>query len=110
MDKSSTEDGLPWGESPIDLAQEHDATLQDGWRWAWGVLISSSLALALFNSHAIANWADQLPPNDFTAPIVMAADAWHDKAGQLGLNTVVDSVERWADAARGEAPPAAGQD
>jgi hypothetical protein len=104
MTDSPNEDGLPWGESPIDLADEASPTLQNGWRWTWGVLISSSLALALFNSHAIANWADQLPPNDLTAPIVMAADAWHDQAGRLGLNAMVDAVQRWADRARGEAP------
>jgi hypothetical protein len=98
------DDGLPWGESPIDLAEEDSATVQTGWRWAWGVLGSSSLALVLFNSHALANWADQLPPNDLTAPIVTAADAWHDQAGKLGLNTVVDGVERWAKSARGDEP------
>ncbi|MFD2779920.1 hypothetical protein ACFS32_00835 [Novosphingobium pokkalii] len=78
------------------------AGVQTGWRWAWGVLGSSSLALVLFNSHALANWADQLPPNDLTAPIVTAADAWHDQAGKLGLNTVVDSVDRWTKSARGD--------
>lgn len=101
------DDGLPWGESPIDLDQEADPALQTGWHWAWGVLASSSLALVLCNSHALANWANQLPPNDLTAPIVMAADTWHDTAGRWGLNTVVDGVERWADGARGEAPAGA---
>lgn len=93
-------DGLPWGESPIDLAGEADATLQTGWRWTWGLLGASSVALVLFNSHALANWADRLPPSALVAPIVTAADAWHEQAGRLGLNTVVDTVADWAKALR----------
>lgn len=98
------DDGLPWGESPIDLADEEDAALQGGSGWTWAMLAASSLALVAFNSHAIANWADQLPPNALTAPIIGAAERWHDTAGRLGLNRVVDGVERLATRWRGDPP------
>jgi len=96
------EDGLPWGESPIDLAEEDDAALQTGWGWIWGVLASSSVALALFNAHAVRNWAEQLPPNAMTAPIVAAAEHWYDTADRLGLNRMVDAAERAAKALRAD--------
>lgn len=96
------DDGLPWGESPIDLAEEDDAALQTGWGWIWGVLASSSVALALFNAHAVRNWAEQLPPNAMTAPIVAAAEHWYDTADRLGLNRMVDGAERAAKVLRGD--------
>lgn len=96
------DDGLPWGESPIDLAEEDDAALQTGWGWIWGVLASSSVVLALFNAHAVRNWAEQLPPSAMTAPIVAAAEHWYDTADRLGLNRMVDGAERAAKALRGD--------
>ncbi|WP_157099121.1 hypothetical protein [Novosphingobium rosa] len=127
--------GLPWGDSPIDLSEEepgevkfltpeaaeeldtaddalsdmgpHERTaawevpgIKAGLGWVSGAVAVSTLALLGLNSHALANWADQLPVMSVTAPVVSAADGWHDAAGQLGLNTVVDSVEGAAKAMR----------
>lgn len=121
--------GLPWGESPIDMTEEEpgevkflDTGAQAGldpamgalermaaWRvpgiraglgWAFGAMVVNTLALLALNSHALANWADQLPVTALTGPVVAAADAWHARAGQLGLNTVVDHVEAGAKAMR----------
>jgi hypothetical protein len=89
--------GLPQGESPIDMPED-DA--RGGIGWACGVIVTSSLALLAFNSHALANWADQLPVVPATAPVVNLADDWHARAETLGLNTVVDRVEQAAGAMR----------
>jgi hypothetical protein len=64
-----------------------------GLGWVSGAVVVSTLALLGLNSHALANWADQLPVASVTAPVVNAADGWHDAAGPLGLNAVVDAVE-----------------
>jgi len=48
----------------------------------------------------LANWADQLPVSPITDPVVRAADGWHERAGRLGLNRVVDQVEQSAAAMR----------
>lgn len=136
--------GLPWGDSPIDLPEEEPgevkflapedvAELEElepeadadtdtdpdsemgphershawqvpgvraGLGWISGALAVSTLALLGLNSHALANWADQLPVASVTAPVVSAADGWHDAAGPLGLNAVVDAVEGAAKAMR----------
>jgi hypothetical protein len=122
--------GLAWGQSPIDLADEDpgeikflEGPLTDdtgqmersaGWAlpgvkpgigWSAGVVVVSTLALLAFNSHALANWADQLPVTPATAPVVNAAHGWHDRAGALGLNRVVDGVEQAAKAMRKAAWP-----
>ena len=114
MLKAHTMDhGLPWGESPIDLpdeAPDADPAPAGGLGWAFGVIATGCVALALFNSHAVANWANQLPQTTATAPVIDAANRWHDRAGALGLNQVVDRVERAATAMRaarwpGQSPP-----
>jgi hypothetical protein len=131
--------GLPWGDSPIDLPEEEPgevkfltpedaAELEElqtesdepdadmgphershawqvpgvraGLGWVSGGVAVSTLALLGLNSHALANWADQLPVASVTAPVVSAADGWHDTAGALGLNAVVDAVEGAAKAMR----------
>lgn len=136
--------GLPWGDSPIDLPEEepgevkflapeaqeepdpevepepeesepdaesemgpHERTaawqvpgIEAGLGWVSGAVALSTLALLGLNTHALANWADQLPVLPVTAPVVSAADGWHETAGQLGLNAVVDAVEGAAKAMR----------
>ena len=106
--------GLPWGASPIDLADEApdevkslDAgpdtrrqSMGSGLGWAAQAMVMSSLALLALNSHAFANWADQLPVTRLSEPVVALADGWHDAAGRLGLNAVVDRVEAAATAMR----------
>lgn len=123
--------GLPWGESPIDLPDEDPGELKflassledsdmldhatspqeraaswqmpgvrSGLGWTWGIVIVNTLGLLALNSHALANWANLQPVNPVTVPLVAMADAWHDQAGQWGLNTVVDKVEAAATAMR----------
>ncbi|WP_343613923.1 hypothetical protein [Novosphingobium sp.] len=97
-----------------ELEPEHDADMgphershvwqvpgvRAGLGWVSGAVVVSTLALLGLNSHALANWADQLPVASVTAPVVNAADGWHDAAGPLGLNAVVDAVEGAAKAMR----------
>jgi hypothetical protein len=104
---------LPWGASPIDLPGDAPQVVHEpdgstdlpaprpsGVGWTVGAVATSSLMLLVFNSHALANWADQLPVAPLTAPLVTMADDWHARAGQLGLNDVVSRVERAAAAMR----------
>jgi len=117
--------GLPWGASPIDLAEEAPGEvkfldteldpamgalermagwqvpgMRSGLRWAAQAMAVSTLALLALNSHALANWADQLPVTRLSEPVVALADDWHAAAGRLGLNAVVDHVEAAATAMR----------
>ncbi|WCT80254.1 hypothetical protein [Novosphingobium humi] len=119
---------LPWGASPIDLAEEEPGEVKfldeqgevpapdpeigaqermaawtgtrGGLGWAMGTLGVSTLALLALNSHALANWANQLPVTPASDPIVERAEAWHTEAGRWGLNSVVDRVEQAAAAMR----------
>ena len=99
---------LPWGDSPVDLAdvppvgadEAVPARNRSGVGWACGAVIASSFALVAFNSHALANWADQIPVVPATAPIIALADDWHARAETMGLNAVVDRVGRAATAMR----------
>jgi hypothetical protein len=88
--------GLPWGESPIDV--EDDQT--PGYSWTARIFIASSALLIVFNSHAIANWANQLTISSRTAPLITAAVQWHEETGNLGFNFVVAEVERQAKSVR----------
>lgn len=90
------DDGLPWGESPIDVEDDQAA----GYGWTAWIFITSSALLIVFNSHAIANWANQLTISTRTAPLVTAAVEWHKAAGSFGFNLVVDEVERGAKSVR----------
>lgn len=97
---------LPWGESPIDL--EGDERTPDeartpqlgGLGWSAIVAGAGSALLLAFNSHAIANWANQLPITEATAPVYSAAHAWQAATGRLGLNAPVEAVERTAERLR----------
>jgi len=99
------DDGLPWHDSPVDIAGDEPRAAPPsndlaGLGWTAHVLILSSFLLVAFNSHAIANWANQLPITTSTAPAVTAARQWHETASHLGLNAIVDFVEREANAFR----------
>lgn len=87
------QEGLPWGDSPLDDDEETD---RPGLGWATLAVYSGSAMLMLLNAHAILNWANQLDLNDETAPIVLAAEDWHGKTGAYGLNIIVDSVKQAA--------------
>lgn len=89
-------DGLPWGESPIDV-QDNQAP---GIGWTVCVFAVSSALLLLFNSHAIANWANQLTISTKTAPLVTESVKWNEITGLMGLNIFVDKVESGAKSAR----------
>lgn len=90
------QDGLPWGESPIDF----DDAAEPGLGWGAAVIYGASALLVFLNAHAILNWANQLELSDTTAPIVVAAEGWYAKTGQLGLNTLVDAIKDTAQSAR----------
>lgn len=90
------DDGLPWGESPIDV-QDNQAP---GIGWTVCVLAVSSALLVLFNSHAIANWANQLTISTKTAPLVTESVRWNKITGRIGLNKFVDEVESGANLVR----------
>lgn len=90
------DEGLPWGESPIDVDDDQLA----GYGWTTSVFVASSVLLILFNSHAISNWANQLTISKRTAPLVIAAVNWHETTGSLGFNLMVDEVERQAKSVR----------
>ncbi|RVU04053.1 hypothetical protein EOE18_12785 [Novosphingobium umbonatum] len=121
---------LYWGQSPIDLAEEapgevkflaalaedarpdrdmgalermaawEDSGIHAGLGWAAKALVTSSLALLLLNTHALYNWAEQLPVTPLTEPVVNAISTWHQTAEDIGLNAVVDRVEQAAKAMR----------
>lgn len=97
------EQELPWGESPIDLEgderTEAEATTPQLGGLGWSAIVAGagSALLLAFNSHAIANWANQLPITSATAPVYAAAHGWQDATGRLGLNAPVEAVERAAE-------------
>jgi hypothetical protein len=110
--------GLPWGESPVDITGDEpewassllptEQTAKSasydlvGLGWITRILLQSSVLLMLFNSHAIANWANRLPITDKTAFFVNAAQQWHATTNKLRLNAVVDLVEREANVFRSD--------
>lgn len=83
-------DGLAFGESPVDLpgAARDEGS---GLRWASGILAIASPLLLLFNSHAIDNWARQLPVNGWTGPVIDAATQWHATMQRIGFAAPVDA-------------------
>ncbi len=82
--------GLAHGECPADLPGAAQ-TEAGGVRWAASILAVSSPLLLLFNSHAIDNWARQLPVNSWSAPVIDAATRWHATMQRIGLAAPVDA-------------------
>jgi hypothetical protein len=73
------------------------------------VIAVATLFLLLFNAHALRGWSYQLPPNDQSARVVTAAEAWDDFVGKAGFNRPVEAMHaRWQAArdARFEGRPA----
>ena len=60
-------------------------------RWAASILAVSSPLLLLFNSHAIDNWARQLPVTNLSAPVIDAATRWHATMQRVGFAAPVDA-------------------
>ena len=89
--------GLAQGQSPVDLPEDGE---NSGIGWTAGAIAVGSVLLIAFNSHALANWADQLPVVPATVPLIATADGWHARAGKWGLNVVVDDVAGAARAMR----------
>ena len=81
--------GLALGESPVDLpgAARDEA---GGLRWASAILVMTSPLLLVFNSHAIDNWARQLPVNPWSGPVIDAAIGWHATMQRIGFAAPVD--------------------
>jgi hypothetical protein len=82
--------GLALGESPVDLpgAARDEA---GGLRWASAILLIASPLLLVFNSHAIDNWARQLPVNSWSGPVIDAAIGWHATMQRIGFAAPVDA-------------------
>ncbi len=82
--------GLAHGESPADLpGTAHIET--GGLRWAASIFALSSPLLLLFNSHAIDNWARQLPVTNWSGPVIDAAIGWHGAMQRIGFAAPVDA-------------------
>ena len=99
--------GLEHTLSPVDLP-EPPQPLPRPLRWTHAAIGVATCFLALTNAHTIRSWAWQLPPNEWTAPVVSAAEGWYDALGQVGLNAPVETMRSWWQAAKevrfGEAP------
>ena len=81
--------GLAHGESPADLPGT--ARIETGGlRWAASIFALSSPLLLLFNSHAIDNWARQLPVTNWSGPVIDAAIGWHGAMQRIGFAAPVD--------------------
>ena len=82
--------GLALGESPVDLPGS--ARVETGGvGWASAILAIASPLLLLFNSHAIDNWARQLPVNSWSGPVIDAATRWHETMQRIGFAAPVDA-------------------
>ena len=71
---------------PVALAPDPDGGA-GALCWTAGILVITTLALALLNAGAIANWAQELPASPATAKLVGAAEAWQGTTTALGLET-----------------------
>jgi hypothetical protein len=94
---------LPWGDSPIDLPDETPGATNAPSRpgWSLAIVALSSLLLVAFNSHALKNWADQLPVNDATGRIADALGDWYARTDRLGLTSPVNGAQQAAERLRG---------
>ncbi|HEX4737019.1 MAG TPA: hypothetical protein VH331_05615 [Allosphingosinicella sp.] len=104
--------GLAETLSPVDLPAPA-VPLPHPLRWTSEAIAVATLFLALFNAPAIRSWAYQLPPNDETARVVTAAEAWYDLVGRAGLNRPVEAMHAWWQSgrdARFGSPSTAGPD
>lgn len=102
--------GLAHTLSPVDLP-DPPTPLPHGLKWASQVIAVATIVLALLNAHALRSWSYQLTPNDWTAPIVTAAEGWYDTADRFGLNRPVEAMHAGWQALKdlrfgGEGPPA----
>lgn len=98
--------GLAETLSPVDLP-EPAAPLPHPLRWTTTTIAVATLFLALFNAHAIRGWSYQLTPNETSARVVTAAEAWYAITERAGLNRPVEAVHSWWQSGR-EARFAAG--
>src|SRR5262245_30999318 len=80
--------------SPVDL-REPVEPLPQPLRWTSEVIAMASLTLMLLNADAILGWAYALPAGDGSARIVAGAEAWHERAGALGLNRPGEEMRGW---------------
>lgn len=104
-------DGLADALSPVDLP-EPGKPLPNGLAWTSKAIAIATLFLAVANAHAIRSWAYQLPPTDYSAPVVTAAERWFDAMGGVGLNRPVEAVHAAWERLRAsafQAPPATGR-
>ena len=84
--------------SPVDLPPPPEP-LPHPLRWTSTIIAVATLLLALLNATAIRGWAYQLPANPAADRVVAAAEDWYALTGRLGLNTPVETMHRWWQAA-----------
>ncbi|AEI37665.1 MAG: hypothetical protein ABF461_06090 [Zymomonas mobilis subsp. pomaceae] len=79
--------------SPIDLPSDaedrHHALL-----WTIESIVIATVLLAIFNATSIADWADELSPTPWTAPIVATADSWKNMTANMGLSKPRDFLHQ----------------
>ena len=80
--------------SPVDLL-EPAVPLPSPLRWTSQVVAVAALTLALLNADAIRDWAYGLPTGEGSNRIVAGAEAWHERAGALGLNQPGERMRSW---------------
>lgn len=92
--------GLEGTLSPVDLPPA-GVPLPHPLRWATTVIVVAAGVLTLLNARAIRSWSYQLDPNDATARVVTAAEAWYAAVDRPGLNLPVAAMHDWWEKARG---------
>jgi hypothetical protein len=86
--------GLADALSPVDLP-EPPVPLPNGLAWTCKAIAVATIFLVFTNAHAIRGWAYQLPPTDYSAPVVTTAEIWFDAMDSIGLNRPVEAVHGW---------------
>ena len=81
---------LAHGLSPVDLPVPEGGE-QPGLGWMAGIIITTSLLLALFNSFAIDKWARALPVSEHSGQIMDAAAAWHGAMDRIDFNLPLET-------------------
>jgi hypothetical protein len=87
--------GLTHTSSPVDLPEPAVPLPHDGLKWASTVIAVAAAFLLVFNAHALRGWAYELVPDETSAKIVVASEAWYDLTAKAGLNRPVEALHRW---------------
>lgn len=80
--------------SPVDLP-EPDQPLSNPLAWAFTVIASAGLFLALFNADSIRGWAYELKPGATNEKIVTVSEGWFDMTAMIGLDQPTAIMRKW---------------